>query len=225
MVYRPIPLPPDTPPMVQQVVRGAVEPLLLDVNVMLRLPQPPQTPPGVGCNLAIANVLLAVVSGVSAVLYSTRGGSGKVFQDFLVDFYPWGLEPHKTNLVTGADAARILYEEFRNPLTHSSGTPVFDVRGESRRQYIADKPRLQISRVAFDTHPDRGLPEQKLLELNADGTNRPWWLPVTLAKDEKLRVLTVESLYWGIRRAIQTLCSDSSRTAAAVQFFANGQTG
>jgi len=217
MAYAPIVLPSQTPAVVEGLIRGAVEPYLSDVNAMLRLPQA-DTPAHVGCNLAIAQVLLAVVSGVSAVLYSTKGGTRKVFQAFLNDFYPWHSEPKRVNLVTGEEAARILYEDFRNPLTHSTGTPVFDVPGEARRQFIPTKPRVRLDRVAFHTHPDQGLPEERLLELESEPA-RPAWLPVTLAGDSAMRVLTVESLYWGIRRSIQVLCSDDSRMAVAVEFF------
>jgi hypothetical protein len=215
--YRSIVLPRQTPDVVQSVVRGAVEPLLSDVNAMLTLPQE-RTPAGVGCNIAIAQVLLAAVGGVSAVLYSAKGGSGAVFQAFLTDFYPWDAEPAKINAVSSKEAAATLYNDFRNPLAHSSGIPVFDVRGENRREYLPEKAKLRIDRIAFDEWPSQGLPMHRLLELESEPV-RPPWLPVTLASDGNIHVLTVESLYWGLRCSIQRLCSDSARMAAAAVFF------
>lgn len=216
MAYTPIALPSETPQAVVGVVRNAVEPFLSDVNAMLRLPQL-RTPRHVGCNLAIAQVLLAVISGVSAVLYSAHGKTGRVFQDFLTDFYPWKSEPRKINQIIGEKAARILYEDLRNPLTHATGTPVYDVRGKSRREFAPTKPRIRIDRIAFSSHPGKGLPASRLLELETEAV-RPDWLPVTLAGDSELRVLTVEALYWGLRCSIQALCSDRPRMAAAADF-------
>jgi len=217
VAYLPIALPENTPPLVQSLIRGAVEPFLQDVHVMFRLPVPSASL-NVGCNLSIAQILLSAISGVSAVLYSTTESSGSVFRDFLIHCYPWDSEPVRENSIRGADAARILYEEYRNPLTHASGTPVFAVMGQNRREYIQQQHRLSIDRVAFAKHKGEGLPEERINELESEPV-RPPWLPVTLASDSKLRKLTVEALYWGFRCAVRNLCDDTDRMQAAVRFF------
>ena len=216
MAYLPISLPPDTPDIVQRVIRDAVEPFLRDVHTLFLLPLPGSTP-DVGCNFSAAHVSLAAISGVSAVLYSTRGKSGKVFQDFLIDCYPWALEPKRDGAVSPSDAARILYEEFRNPLTHVAGTRVRALKPD-RRELAPRTYFLQIHRVGFHSRPGQGLPKETIQELPAEPV-RPGWLPITLAVDAEQRILTVETLYWGLRCAIQKLCLDQQRMATAVQFF------
>lgn len=219
MAYLPVSLPSDTPDVVQRVVRDALEPFLQDIHTLFLLPLPGSTP-GVGCNFAAAQVLLAAISGVSAVLYSTTGTSGKVFQHFLIDCYPWKSEPTKGGVVPPPEAARILYEEFRNPLTHASGTLVQGVK-LNRRELVQRTYFLQINRVGFPSRPARGLTDEQIQELEAEPV-RPGWLPMTLAVDvdAQKRILTVEALYWGLRCAIRTLCSDPVRMKAAVSFFA-----
>lgn len=218
MAYIPVALPEETPALVQELIRGAVEPFLRDTHAMLRLPIP-QESIDAGCNLSIAQVLFAAIGGVSAVIYATSGGTGKAFQDFLTQCYPWDSEPKRENLVAGAEAARILYEEYRNPLTHSAGTPVFSVPGESRREFMPKQHTVRIDRVAFSTHAGQGIPENRICELELEPV-RPSWLPVTLASDAQQRVLTVESLYWGFRKSLWTLCFDTERMQTAVRFFA-----
>lgn len=222
MAFVPIALPPDTPTVVTDLIRWAVEPFLTDVHAMLQLPAS-ETLPHIGCNLSIAQVLLASISGVSAVLYSTTGSSRAVFEGFMLDCYPWDAEPARDNVLTGVDAARILYQEYRNPLTHASGTPVFSVDRGMRRQYKAQPRRVQINRVALesDKRPGRGLTEQRINELESERV-RPPWLPVTLRLEHGNTTLTVEALYWGLRVAVHRLCSDWTKMQAAVQFFGSG---
>jgi hypothetical protein len=189
---------------------------------MLQLPAA-ETLADVGCNLSIAQVLLASISGVSAVLYSTTGGSGAVFQDFMVAYYPWDAEPQRDNGISGVEAAKVLYEEYRNPLTHASGTPVISVERGKRREYRPDRRPVQINRMAIanDERPRRGLSEQRVNELESEPT-RPSWLPPTLKLVDGRTVLTVESLYWGFRASVQRLCSDRERMDAVVRFFRLG---
>lgn len=105
MAFSQMALPAGTRAIVRKVIYEAVEPYLRDVHAMLMLPFDGSLP-NVGCNMAIAQVLFAAISGVSAVLYSTDGYSGQVFQDYLTNFYPWAAEPTRENSVSGADAAR-----------------------------------------------------------------------------------------------------------------------
>jgi hypothetical protein len=217
MAFNPIALPAGTPEIVRNVIRGAVEPYLSDVHAMLMLPLDGSLP-HVGCNMAIAQVLFAAISGVSAVLYSTEGYSGEVFQDYLTSFYPWDAEPTRENPVSGAEAARILYEDYRNPLTHAAGTPVFSVDRGQRRRHQPNPYTLVVNRVAFSDRAHRGLLEEQILSLESEPV-RPGWLPVTIAADSSSRILTVEALYWGFRASVQRLCGDATKMKAAAEFF------
>jgi hypothetical protein len=217
MAFQQIALPADAPPLVRDLIRGAVEPFLSDVHAMLMLPLDGSLP-HVGCNMAITQVLFAAIAGVSAVLYSTEGYSGQVFQGFLTDFYPWDAEPAKPNKIGGSEAARILYEDYRNPFTHASGTPVFSVDRGQRRRYQPKAYTLAVHRVGFANRAHRGLLEEQITLLESEPV-RPDWLPVTLAADASSRILTVEALYWGFRASVQRLCGDSDRMRSAVEFF------
>ena len=222
MAFHPIALPAATPRMVQNVVTGAVQPFLSDVHAMLLLPLEGSLP-DVGCNLAVAEVLLAVIGGVSAVLYATEGGTGAAFQGFLREYYPWDAEPDREDPVRDpTEGARILYIEYRNPLAHAAGVSVFSDRigKNARRAYRPRQRGLMIRRLAIagDTQPGRGLTEQRLLELESEPV-RPGWLSATLASDGSMRLLTVEALYWGLRAAVQRLCGDAAKMDAAEKFF------
>ncbi len=222
-MYSPISIPLQTPQVVRDVIEGSVEPFMRDVHAMLQLPAD-GTLPHIGCNLSIAQVLLASVAGVSAVLYSTEGYSGSVFRSFVTDFFPWDAEPKSNNAIIGAEAARILYDDYRNPLTHAAGQPVFSTDNGARRKFIPQPYRLQINRVAFDSRPGRGLATDRLLELESEPT-RPPWLPATLKLVKDLRVLTVESLYWDFRVSVQRLCADTARMDAAIKLFTPARVG
>ena len=217
-MYTPLNLPESTPPVVARVIAGAIRPYLVDVHAMFLLPTNDSLP-GVGCNFAIAQTLLAMVGGISAVLYSTTGGTGRVFQQFLGDFYPWNSEPDRPNVVRDpVRGAEILYQDYRNPLAHASGISVFSTDNNTRREFQPRTHAIRIDRVAFESRPNRGLTETHLLELESEPI-RPDWLPVTLAQSPEVIILTVEALYWGIRESIRRLCSDAGRMEAAVRFF------
>jgi hypothetical protein len=60
-------LDPQTPPHVKHVIKLLEQSYFNEVRTMLRLPQPDLP---AACNFAIAQVLAAVVSGISVTLYS-----------------------------------------------------------------------------------------------------------------------------------------------------------
>ena len=210
-------LPDSTPQIVRSVIESAIHPYLVDVHAMLLLPTDDSLP-GTGCNFAIAQTLLATMSGVSSVLYSTRGRSGRVFQDFVRDLYPWDSEPRdRPNVVRDPEkGAEILYEDYRNPLAHANGIAVFSVDNNTRREFRPRSHLVRIDRVSL--RPSRGLNETELLELESEPVRQPW-LPVTIAANPESIILTVEALYWGLRESIRRLCSDPARMETAARFF------
>jgi hypothetical protein len=136
MAYRKLRLDPDTPPTVRFLITESIENLnFSDVRTMLRLPLPNDDPNialGAGCGFAITDVLLAVISGVSSTLYDCRQSNygnrevGPKFQNLLIDFYPWKSEPKEETeaglkSLEGEAAAGVIYDVYRNPLTHCLG--------------------------------------------------------------------------------------------------------
>src|SRR5262249_38576864 len=142
MAYHPLRLPSGLPADAEEVIRDLLEPQLVDVHSMFRLPIAGDPDLLGGCNLSIAQVLLSVVSGVSVVLYaniaSGSGKSGELFKKVLEDHYPWDAEQHIVGAQRGATAAEQLYQIFRNPLAHALGRidPKFNPNG---RKVFVDK--------------------------------------------------------------------------------------
>ena len=135
MSYVPVPKPNDLPLRVAAAVDRLEEHYLHEVHVMLRMPIPHYRLSST-CTFSCAQSLLALIGGVSTMLYANRdGSSGKDFKDLLIDFYPWDQEPHPR--VTPQEGAKIIYEVFRNPITHNLGAHV-------RRK--ATTPKVKIKR-------------------------------------------------------------------------------
>lgn len=121
MAYQLLVLSPTTPPVVQRFIRSQVDMQFHDIHCMLRLPLL-EHDLGAGCNFASANVLLAIVSGLSALLTSsldTSGKSGVLFKRILLDYYPWDVQPPQGSAIKRS--IDHLYQYFRNPLAHSLG--------------------------------------------------------------------------------------------------------
>ena len=139
VTYRCLQLSPSTPMVVRDFVTRTIEDLCFsDVHAMLRLPLPDN---GItaGQNFAITQLLMAVVSGVSITLYDNVGGSGPLFMGVVEKFFPWDEEP--SNDVERNTAAGIIYNVFRNPLSHGAG--VFTEKRDKRRKttrYLVHKP-------------------------------------------------------------------------------------
>ena len=101
---------PATPARFCNLVEGVILVHLDNVNSMLRVHA---IGPG-GCGFATVQTLLAVVGGLSTVVYpSTRRNSGKRFEQLLDEHYPWSAEPE--GAVAKEVAPWTLYQWFRNP--------------------------------------------------------------------------------------------------------------
>lgn len=219
MAYQPIQPPANTPEIIRQLLRAGVDPFFADVHAMLRLPLP-SAEIGAGCGFAIAHVLLATVSGLSVLLYQSQGGSGKLFREFLEQYYPWHDEPKLQDVALGHAAAETLYDEYRNHFTHALGLAV-EVKGGNRklapREYVIKVLRKVVSHSP-DGNDNQGVREIQIEELETENVVRPKWLVPTLIAAPHKRVLSVEALYWGVRKAIIAVCGDEDRMAEAANF-------
>lgn len=206
MPYQRLVLDPTTPPSVKRLVARLERLSFSDVHTMLRLPEP-ATNLTAGCNFAVAYVLMAAVGGISTTLYRLGKTDGERFKGLLTDYYPWDFEP--TQHVPPAEAARIIYEVFRNPLTHDLG---LDLRGKSKGIKVVVK-RLQSPNHAG------GLPEQWIESLEKGPARPKMSSTVSVRKDAK--VLLVEALYWGLRRMVEAMTRDAQLMTRAENFLAN----
>jgi hypothetical protein len=196
MAYVPLDLPTPLPTYVELVIRGPVEGYLHDVHWMLATTLPSR-PDGPGRQLQnpIALTLLAIVAGVSTELYQPPEGAdtGRRFKDCLVEFFPWDVDPPTG--VSNEEAAKILYDSFRNPMVHFLG--------------IWNPVTTKLGSV-FRGSDDAEAEVEKLERLNV----KPFSDPCLVVTDEK-RVLWLDQLYWGVRQMIQRWARDPDQVARA----------
>lgn len=209
MSYQPLHIPPSTSPNVRGLIHHIENLSFSDVHSMLRLPIHNYRL-SVGCNFAIAHVLMAVIGGVSTTLYRHTGRVGERFIGVLEDYFPWDLEPGGS--ASPKDGAEAIYEVFRNPLTHDLG---LDVKKKSAGLKVKYK-RLKTS---TPKGTDRGQTERYIEKLEVSAARPTMSATVTLASHK--RVLLIEGLYWGVRRMIERLAADQKRMHAAEQFLVN----
>lgn len=205
MAYQKLTLDSSTPPTVRRLIDRLERISFSDVHTMLRLPIP-NYGINAGCNFAITHVLLTTVGGISTTLYRRGNKDWKRFQGLLRNHYPWNLEPTQT--ATPAEAARIIYEVIRNPLTHDLG---LDLHRKSGGGKVIIK-RLQRSKQKG------GLGEHWIENLEKGVVRPKMSSAVTVQPDA--RVLLVEGLYWGLRRMIEAMTRDSQLMARAESYLA-----
>lgn len=206
MSYQPLNLNSATPPAVRRLI-GRLERLIFgDVHTMLRLPVHNYRL-DTGCNFAIVHVLTTAVGGISTTLYRQGNKDGDRFKGLLADYYPWTLEPRQDMLP--AEAARVIYEVIRNPLTHDFG---LDLHDRSKGINVKVK-RLQ--------RPEQkgGMTERWIEKLEAS-PNRPH-MPSTVTVGAEAQVLLVEAFYWGLRRMVEAMTRDAQLMVRAETFIAS----
>jgi hypothetical protein len=180
---------------------------LQEIHVMLRLPIPNYRLSS-NCVFSCAQTLLALIGGISTMLYAHRAGSpGKDFKDLLVHFYPWDEEPSPK--VAPAEAARIIYNVFRNPITHNLGAHV---------RPHPTTPRVKVKRARRKEGPG-GLSERTIEKLE-QVRRISGMSPAVVVRPGDATVLFVEPLYWGVRVMLSRLLQDSARVAKAEAFLA-----
>ncbi len=210
MPSAPLNLSPDPPRQFRVLVEGVIQVYLDDVNSMLRI-RPNQRG---GCAFPIALTLLDVVGGLSTIVYPSRvkpPNSGQRFEQLLAEHYPWSAEPQSA--VPKEVGPFTFYKWFRNPQTHALSLETGEVRGLTRMSGGAS--RIGVIRQLPPELKDWS--DDTLQEL--DGETRPFWLSATLAQREDRRVwLTVEALYWGVRRLIESVTRSPERMEVAGWF-------
>ena len=202
----------DAPSSVVQFVREVVELHLRDVHSMLRLPLP-ELGIDAACNFTCASALLGIISGASVVLYDpTRiGDRGLLFKACVGEYFPWDQEP-SDGLCDPNVGGIVLYDLFRNPFVHAMG-------------YDRDAEQRSVARC------NRGPATESDLEFLETSESRPSIIATkpTLCLDKasvspfalgpagygySVR-LTVEPLYWGVRKMLTRLTADAERMAIA----------
>lgn len=200
--YREILIGPQADAGVREFVAARVDLYLRDVHAMLRLPLPAV---GVeaGCNFAIAEMLCAVIAGLSRIFVPTEKGAGAAFKAVLAA-YPLQHEPAGVHPL--AEIPEQLYTIYRCNVVHSLGMNIHWC-GRSKRHEIQPLGTTKIQRM------HASMSEAQLLEL--EGDSRPVWLGPTMELNGRTRLLNVEALYWGVRRLTQALATTAPFAADA----------
>ena len=206
MAYPQIASPPTVPPEIRDIVSGRIDLFLADVHAMLRLPRP-DIGIQVGCNFAALEMLCALISGLARVFAADTGsaaGFGRIMKHYPPDVHPLALATPQM-----IDA---LYETFRCNFSHSLGINVPNPQRGAPRSIV---PLAQPTKVLRCVSAARE--EQRLIELD-DLHDRPRWLPPTLYVESGTTKLCVEALYWGCRKLVVNVVTDSTCVATAQNF-------
>lgn len=205
MAYQPLNIDPATPPTVRRLIERLETLSFRDVHTMLRLPVLNYRLDA-GCNFALSHVLLTAVGGISTTLYRKGNNDGERFKGLLTDHYPWNLEPAQN--VTASEGARVIYEVFRNPLTHDLG---LDLHNKSKGSKVKIK-RMQRQ------NKNGGLTEKWIENLESSPIRPNISSAVTVRTG--VYVLLVEALYWGLRRTVESMTYNPQLMKNAETFLA-----
>ena len=195
MSYQPLTLDEKTPSVVERFVRQHLEMQFHDIHCMLRLPLP-ELDIKAGCNFAVANSLLSLVSGLSAFLtenIDTSGNSGSKFKEVLLYYYPWDLQSPVNS--TKERSVDHLYEYFRNPLAHSLGL-------RSKGNFLIVIAKGNLSEQEIEKLEQSITPQAQAIE----------YTPITLNNEQIEQItLYVEYFYWGVREMLKRLSMDAAQ--------------
>ncbi len=146
----------------------------------------------------------------------TKSRIGAAFQGLLVDFYPWDQEkPAVEDERARREIARVLYDEFRGPLTHNLGVWIKPV---GRGEFVAGE-RGYIFKIIRLTDPaGDGLSEDMIETLESSDSWPFAKMKATVGLYKHKKVVNLERLYWGTRRLVERLSADSVRMSHAERF-------
>jgi hypothetical protein len=175
---------------------------LLPVRDLMQQPRTSQRKE-IHFDFAIANTLLSLVSGVSALVYPRSWNPGDKFKTLLEQHYPWTEEP-STGTV-GSSAASIIYKTFRNPLAHALG-----IEGGSK--LVVFKRRFKPAGAS-----KRGYYLRELAMIEKSPARPSGW-SATLTESPTKIVLLLDGFYWGCHRMVESVSRDTAAMQRAEGF-------
>jgi hypothetical protein len=194
-------------PNVARLLDVQVDMQFVDLATLLQLPQEGLALRG-GCNLTATLLACSIISGVSVLFFeasidAVRGKdnalrSGKRFKRLVRDYFPW----EGDEAVAPAEAATLLYEHTRNPLTHALGV---------------GKAGVTFPGLGGDTIllSKGALPDQWVAHLMRGEPTRPEFLRRTITRDGDAYTLDVGALAWGVCRMLRRLLADDGQVRRA----------
>jgi hypothetical protein len=190
-----------------KLVRKQIDSTVQDIRALLLLRSDRRNGGG-NCEIATAAVLFNLIGGLSVLVFEAseeglRGarGRGRRFRAMLRAHYPW-----RQDSIAPGTAIEVLYDYARNQMAHSLGLGL----GTTLRpapEYGYAKPPLT---------------PQRLAELETSQRRPAWAQPTVYTVDLSRWGITtpgfgiaLPTLYWGIRRLLESLLADPTQARAA----------
>jgi hypothetical protein len=210
MAYTKIVIPDHIGPSVRWVVREALDPRLSDVHSLLRMPLPELGITATG-HFTIADTLFECIEGVSAVLFPRTGNTSETFLECMKCHY--GVEGNEPTgaLPTEKVATELLFT-FRNPMQHCLGLALRTPDKQGIREPLVMQHELLVFRETFS-----------LAEPEIESLERGLWparlhRPTLQMHGRNTMLLSVEALYVGTRRLIESVLADLHAMVHAEEF-------
>jgi hypothetical protein len=210
MAYTKLVIPDHIGPCVRWVVRETLDPRLSDVHALLRLPLPDLGITAAG-HFTIADTLFECIEGVSAVLFPRTGNASETFLECVKCHYSVeGNEPSGA-LTTEKVAAELLFT-FRHPMQHCLGLALIAPDKQGIREALVMQHELLVFRETFS------LSEAEIELFECGRWPERLHHPTLQMRGLNTMFLSVEALYVGTRRLIESVLADVRAMNHAEEF-------
>jgi hypothetical protein len=210
MSYTKIAIPDHIGPCVTWVVREALDPRLSDVHSLLRMPILELGITATG-HFTIVDTLFECIEGVSTVLFPRTGNVSETFLECMKCHY--GVEGNEPSgaLPTEKVAAELLFT-FRNPMQHCLGLALRTPDKQGIREPLVMQHELLVFRETFS------LDEAEIESLERRSWPERLHRPTLQMSGQNTMCLSVEALYVGTRRLIESVLADLRAMVSAEEF-------
>jgi hypothetical protein len=197
MAYTNLQLNEAVPTVVKNFVRNQLDMQFADVHCMLRLPII-EADLHAGFNFAAANSLLALVSGISALIspgINTHRQSGDKFKEVLIKYYPWDIQPPVPSDKNIEVVVDHLYQYLRNPLAHTLGL-------KPAGNFLVTIVKDPMQEAEIVTLEQNDSPSYQAVE----------YTPVNMNGEQIEQIsLYIATFYWGVRKMLTRLTEDTAQ--------------
>lgn len=172
------------PPSVVRIVRKCFEPSLKEIHGLMTIGGM-EHGRIVVFSIATATLLLTQMDGAATLL-----GPPTRFDAFVLRYYPWDADP-PTPPFDRRSVSDLLYLTYRNPFVHNARVRIRGDRSTVQKVKLILKSPAGIDALATAPRPIRPL----------------------LKTTPQKTIVNLDTLYWGLRRMIETALSDERRCA------------
>jgi len=188
MNYKLLEVPNDAPDGLKRFCVGAIDPRFAEFEFLLTQQMPGVDAKG-SLQLSLTTLVCALADGCAQVLFPGKMGNGDRFKGYLLQFYPWKMDPPEG--MTPEEACAAVWEKYRNPTMHRFGINKTNML-----------ERVKFGRIFAQT-------SESLATLR-QGKERPYSDPFIKRGNARI-VLWIDGFYWGLRMAAQSALADRTR--------------